>query len=76
MDTTNAELVAVDGQQKLLKVQDRTIYLAWNKYMSCWEAEVFHQVQDQYGRFTSEFLTGVTGNSEKQVIEEALKVKI
>jgi|TARA_B100001939_G_scaffold600_2_gene578 hypothetical protein len=66
----------MDEQQKLLKVQDRTIYLAWNKWASCWEAEVFQEKQDQYGRFVNEFVTGLTGNSEAEVLSQAIKLEL
>ena len=76
IDTANAELIAIDEQQKLLKVQDRTIYLSWNKYAACWEAEIFQEVQDQYGRFVNEFVTGITGSSEADTLSKAIKLKI
>tara|TARA_B100000902_G_C27107745_1_gene812017 strand:- start:653 stop:934 length:282 start_codon:yes stop_codon:yes gene_type:complete len=76
IDTTNAELIAIDEQQKLLKVQDRTIYIAWNKYANCWEAELFAEKQNQYGEFVNEFITGVTGNSESDVISKAIKLEL
>ena len=76
MDTTNAKLIAIDEQQKLLKVQDKTIYIAWNKYANCWEAELFMEKQNQYGEFVNEFVTGVTGSSESDVLSKAIKLKI
>lgn len=77
MDTTNnAELIAIDEQQKLLKVQDRTIYIAWNKYANCWEAELFVEKQNQYGELVKEFVTGFTGSSERDVLSQAIKLKL
>tara|TARA_R100000742_G_C4269938_1_gene88523 strand:+ start:1293 stop:1517 length:225 start_codon:yes stop_codon:yes gene_type:complete len=70
------EIIAVDEQQKIYKVGDKTIYLGWNKYANCWEAEIFRLIQDQYGRFVNEYATAVTGNSEKEAIQQAMQINI
>ena len=70
------EIIAVDEQQKLMKIGDKTLHLSWNKYTNCWEAEVFIQTQDKYGRFVNHYFTSVTGNSEQETIQNAINVSI
>ena len=70
------EIIALDEMQKIYKIGDRTIYLGWNKYANCWEAEIFKLIQDQYGRFVNEYVTALTGNSEKVAIQEAIQKKL
>ena len=69
------EIIAVDEQQKLMKIGDRTLHLTWNKYTNCWEVEIFVTKQDKYGRFVSDYFTSVTGNSEQQAIQNAINLK-
>ena len=73
---TEPEIIAVDEQQKLIKVNDRTLHLKWNKYTNCWEAEVFVQIQDKYGRFVNEYFTSVTGVSEQECLKNAIEINI
>tara|TARA_B100000287_G_C20641346_1_gene783582 strand:- start:732 stop:968 length:237 start_codon:yes stop_codon:yes gene_type:complete len=73
---TEPEIIAVDEQQKLIKVNDRTLHLQWNKYTNCWEAEVFVQIQDKYGRFVNEYFTSVTGVSEQECLKNAIEINI
>lgn len=73
---TEPEVIALDDKQKLVKVGKRTIYVSWNKYVSCYEGELFVEKQDKYGRFVNEFVTGVTGLTETQVIQEAMKIDL
>ena len=70
------EMIAQVERQKIFKVGDRTVYLSWNKWANCWEAEIFRLIQDQYGRFVNEYVTAVTGNSEKDTIQEAVQINI
>tara|TARA_R100000742_G_C4269850_1_gene88422 strand:+ start:547 stop:807 length:261 start_codon:yes stop_codon:yes gene_type:complete len=73
---TEPEIIAVDEQQKLMKIGDKTLHLTWNKYTQCWEAEIFIQKQDRYGRFVNEYHTSVTGNSEQETIQNAIELSI
>ena len=68
------EIIAVDELQKLMKIGDRTINLSWNKYTNCWEAEIFIQKQDKYGRFVNDYFTSVTGNSENEAVQNAINI--
>jgi hypothetical protein len=70
------EMIAQDDKQKIFKVGDRTVYLSWNKWANCWEAEIFRLVQDQYGRFVNEYATAVTGSSETDTIQQAIQINI
>lgn len=74
LDAFKPEVIAVDEHQKLLKVGENTLFVTWNKYTNSYEGQVYKQVQDKYGRFVNEFVTGVTGMSEQEVIQEALKI--
>ena len=68
------EIIAVDEQQKLMKIGDKTLHLSWNKYTNCWEVEIFMTKQDKYGRFVSDYYTYVTGNSEQEAIQNAINL--
>ena len=74
LDAFKPEIIAVDEHQKLLKIGENTVFVTWNKYTNSFEGKIYTKVQDKYGRFINEFVTGVTGNSEKEVIQEALKI--
>ena len=69
------EIIAVDEQQKLMKIGDKTLHLSWNKYTNCWEVEVFMIKQDKYGRFVNDYYTSVTGNSEQEAIKNAINIE-
>lgn len=69
------EIIAVDEQQKLMKIGDKTLHLSWNKYTNCWEVEVFMITQDKYGRFVNDYYTSVTGNSEQEAIQNAINIE-
>ena len=74
LEAFKPEIIAVDEHQKLLKIGENTVFVTWNKYTNSFEGQIYTKVQDKYGRFINEFVTGVTGNSEKEVIQEALKI--
>ncbi|MEK9907371.1 MAG: hypothetical protein VW540_06280 [Gammaproteobacteria bacterium] len=74
LDASKPEIIASDEHQKLLKIDDKTLYLTWNKYINAFEGTLYRQVQDRYGRFVNDFVTNLSGMSENEIIQEAKKI--
>lgn len=74
LDAEKPEIIFSDEHQKMMVIGEKTVLVHWNRYTNCFEAQVFHKVQNKYGEFVSEYLTSVTGSSEEKVIQEATKL--
>tara|TARA_Y100000356_G_C11095654_1_gene201606 strand:- start:350 stop:565 length:216 start_codon:yes stop_codon:yes gene_type:complete len=68
------ELIASDEHQKMLKFDDATVIVSWSTIANCYEAAIYKKMQNKYGEFVNEYITSVTGPSEKKAIQEALKI--
>lgn len=71
LEASKPEIIASDEHQKLLKFGDKTLYLAWNKYINSFEGTLYKKVQDRYGNFVNDFVTNLSGMSEQEIIQQA-----